>query len=497
MPSLPAGLRAGRYELLAKLAIGGMGEVFVARQLGAGSFEKRLAVKLLLPHLVADAEFVQLFLDEARIAARMNHPNIVQIFDVGEADGRPFIAMALMEGVSLSRLLKCCQEQQLAIPLPIARLVAVGLCDGLGYAHSLKDSLGRPDPVIHRDVSPSNVLVSTAGAVVLTDFGIAKARGSLHHTQVGDVKGKWAYMAPEQMAQRPVDARTDLFSASATLFELFTGASPFVQEVDPATHQPIRKLAWPEATSLRPEVGSRVSSALNRGLNPDRHARFPSARELRDALVDGPVALPNELGEFVSNTCGRVLPSKSYLGAGEERPTRSAVPEAATVRDSPDGRGRLLLRLVVALGFALGLALAGAFLGWGAFSPRQSTPAVPVAEAEAAKPPPTPPELPRPSAVLLERTRAAEPFTVPPRRREKAATNPTPVRMGFLNADATPWAQVFLGTRELERTPLSRYPLPVGRHTLEFRNPDLGKVERRTVVVEEGKTVTLRVRFSP
>src|SRR4051812_10747495 len=162
-----------------------MGEVFVARRTGEGAFEKRVALKVLLPHLAHDREFVERFFDEARLVARMNHPNIVQIFDVGETDGRPWLAMALVEAVSLARVLLELAKKREPIPLPMARLIATGLLEGLAYAHALKGPRGEPLNVIHRDITPSNLLVSREGAVLLTDFGIAKAATNLHQTKPG------------------------------------------------------------------------------------------------------------------------------------------------------------------------------------------------------------------------------------------------------------------------------------------------------------------------
>ncbi|MBK7857568.1 MAG: serine/threonine protein kinase [Archangiaceae bacterium] len=199
------GLRVGPYELLHKIASGGMGEVFIARRTGAQEFEKRVALKLLLPHLADDAELTQRFFDEARLAARMNHPNVVQLFDLGDDHGRPWVAMALVEGVSLALALHRAAKQRALVPLPLVRLIACGLLDGLGYAHALTDAAGTSLGVVHRDVSATNVLVTAAGAVLLTDFGIARDAQPLAHR--AGARARQAGLHGPGAAHRPAGRR--------------------------------------------------------------------------------------------------------------------------------------------------------------------------------------------------------------------------------------------------------------------------------------------------
>jgi serine/threonine protein kinase len=215
-----------RYQLIRRLAAGGMGEVFVGRLGGAGDFEKMVAVKLLQPHLVDSPDLVARFYAEARLSARMQHPNIVEVFDVGEADGRPFLAMQFVDGVSLSTALRRLHHLGKRMPLPLVRLIAVSLCEALSYAHSLTDARGARLQVVHRDVTPSNIMISKTGAVLLTDFGIARVQGGAL-TEPGVVRGKVAYLAPEQVLHNaPVDGRADQYSAALTLFELLCGSNP-------------------------------------------------------------------------------------------------------------------------------------------------------------------------------------------------------------------------------------------------------------------------------
>ncbi|MFP2907782.1 serine/threonine-protein kinase [Pyxidicoccus sp. 3LFB2] len=306
-PLTTGGLRVGPYELLSRIAAGGMGEVFIARRTGLAGFEKRVALKLLLPHLSEEPALVERFLEEARIAARMEHPHIIPLFDAGEADGRYYLAMALVEGVSLSQLLRACRREGLQLPLPVVRAVATGLCEALDYAHHLRGPAGEDFGVVHRDISPSNVMVSTRGAVLLGDFGIARVLSSVT-TRSGRPWGKYAYMPPEQLdAKGPVDARADVFAAAVTLYQALTLSSPFQRETDPATMDAIRQETLPDVTRLRPDAGARIRDTLLRGAARERDVRLPSARALLEGLLDGPVASAAELGALVESLCATEL----------------------------------------------------------------------------------------------------------------------------------------------------------------------------------------------
>jgi eukaryotic-like serine/threonine-protein kinase len=475
--------RIGRYELVARLATGGMGEVFVARLTGPGAFEKRVALKLLLPHLCDDPRFVQMFRDEARMAARMEHPNIVQIFDQGEAHGRYFLTMTLVRGASLSELLKASQQRGEKIPLPVVGAIAVGLCDALAHAHGLRTATGAPDPIIHRDVSPSNVLVSSAGAVLLTDFGVAKARDNLHHTATAQRIGKYPYMSPEQVAGTPVDARADLFSAGITLFEALTGLSPFAREGDVATMEAVRTAEIPDLRTLRPDVPPDIAEAISTALTRDREQRPSDIRALKQAFLAHPLATAETLGAWVQDLSGSLLDRFDPKVRMTE--TTSAGTPAGPVARS---RARLLWPGVVA-----GVLLLGGTVGlwaWTRTPPTEQPPAPAWVEApRTVAPEPTVPEpsVPKPVVSTPAPTRAPS--------RKRVAPTPKGLTVGYLTANAKPWAAVFLGNQELDRTPMSRYPLPVGEHVLIFRNPDLGTEARRTVRITKGSIVTLEVNL--
>lgn len=286
------------FELLRRLAAGGMGEVFIARKTGTGNFEKRLALKLLLPHLADSPEAVQRFHAEARLAARMNHPNIVEIFDVGEAEGRPFIAMQLVEGVSLDTYLRLAREDGLMTPLPIVRAIALGVCEALAYAHDLKDGKGQPLRLVHRDVTPSNVMVSYTGSVQLTDFGIARV-GEIA-TSFGRVQGKAAYVAPEQLTlDAPLDARADIYTAALTIYELLTLHNPFRRRNQTDTFKAVLEGVIPPISQFRTDVSAEMEAALRCAFSPKPADRFRDATTFRKALIDGQVASGPDIAEHL------------------------------------------------------------------------------------------------------------------------------------------------------------------------------------------------------
>src|SRR5262249_17715327 len=226
-------MRLGKYQLIRKLATGGMAEVFLAKTDGPMGFEKQLVIKRILPHLAEDPQFVDMFLGEAKLAAQLNHPNLVQLFDFGEAEGAYFIAMEYIDGPTLRLLLARARDLRSPITLGLAARIVSLAAEGLAYAHDFCDRVtAQPLHLVPRDVSPDNILVGRSGAVKLVDFGIAKARGQSHQTQAGTVKGKVAYMAPEQLRGEPLDRRVDLYALGIVLYELCTGRMPFEADSD-------------------------------------------------------------------------------------------------------------------------------------------------------------------------------------------------------------------------------------------------------------------------
>ena len=224
-----AGDRIGRYTLLGTLATGGMAEVFLAKQEGPEGFNKTVVIKRILPHLAADEVFVRMFLNEARLAANLNHPNVLSIYELGrdESTGAYFIAMEWIDGCNLKRLFKAASNQGQLPPLAVSARILADACAGLDFAHNLKGSDGRPLDIVHRDISPENVLVSYAGMVKVVDFGIAKAAQSESLDPHRQVKGKFAYMSPELLVGGNCDRRADVWALGVTFYWMLCGSKPF------------------------------------------------------------------------------------------------------------------------------------------------------------------------------------------------------------------------------------------------------------------------------
>lgn len=296
------GIVLGRYVLGPLIARGGMGEVFHATQQGMGQFAKPLVLKLLLPHLGDDPLSVQLFLEEARLASRMNHPNVVSILDVGVSGGRYFIAMELVRGTSLAAMIDALNDTRTQLPPGVLYHLARGLAEALHHAHEQVDAKGVPLGLVHRDVSPQNLLVSVDGVVKLTDFGIAKARDSLASTRPGFVRGKVEYLSPEQALTRKIDRRADLFAAATTLFHAATRVSPFRGANEAETARAVVSEPFPLLSEYRPDLAD-LSAVLQRAAAKDPDSRYATARELRDALPKPPVEAADQLAALMVKLC--------------------------------------------------------------------------------------------------------------------------------------------------------------------------------------------------
>jgi eukaryotic-like serine/threonine-protein kinase len=276
----------GRYELLKSLAVGGMAEVYLARQTGVQGFEKVLVIKKILPHLASQERFVQMFLDEARLAARFNHPNIVQIFDLGQDQDVFFIAMEYIHGEDIKSLVRRCAKKKKRIPIEHIVKIFSGVMDGLHYAHQQTDLDGQKGGIVHRDVSPHNVIVSFEGGVKLVDFGIAKARSEISTTIPGRVKGKHAYMSPEQCRGMDIDGRSDVFSAGVVMYELLTWTRLFKRKSDLDTLKAVVAGDVRPPSDLRPEIDADLQDIVMRALAQNREERFQTAQEMQMALDD-------------------------------------------------------------------------------------------------------------------------------------------------------------------------------------------------------------------
>ena len=278
----------GPFELERRIGAGGMAETFAATRRGPGAFAQRVCIKRILPSWQDDARFVRMFLEEARIAARLRHSTIVQVIEAGEADGAPYLALELIDGVDLRTLI----DARSSLTPPLVALVAIDLATALEIAHR--------EGVLHRDVSPANVLVSKSGEVKLADFGIAKAHDSASFTATGVAKGKASYMSPEYAATGRATPGTDVYALGVTLFEVATGRKPFVGKTELATFLGARAERPPLRASA-PTLPTALADAIDRALDPDPAVRFASAEQLFDALADvtPPPGSRRKLGELV------------------------------------------------------------------------------------------------------------------------------------------------------------------------------------------------------
>src|SRR3954463_7893366 len=289
---LPEGApaRLGRYELIARLATGGMGEIFLARLEGAAGFEKLYVIKRILPHLAGDQRFRAMLVSEARIAARMSHANVCQIYELAESDHQLYIVMEYLEGITLLALLRKYSHQKRQLPFGFIAGVVHQVAEGLHYAHELRDRNGEVMGVVHRDVTPSNLFLTESGIAKVHDFGVAKAKDSTT-TESGAVKGKFAYMAPEQLAGHEVDRRADIFALGVVITEMISNRRLFQRRTDYLTFQAVMEQPLPDFRRHRPDLPEAMLPVLHRALARDPADRFASAREL-DAAISNSLGWP-------------------------------------------------------------------------------------------------------------------------------------------------------------------------------------------------------------
>ncbi len=281
---LPA--QFGRYQLLERIAAGGMAEVFLARSFGVEGFEKRLVIKRILPELAQNPRFVQMFVHEAKLSVSLAHPNIVQVFDLGKVGDDPYMAMEYIQGRDLTQVLRVLRRNGERLPIPVAVTIAAAVARGLAYAHARTTPDGRPLHIVHRDVSPHNIMVSYEGDVKLVDFGIARLVGEAEH--VGDAKrpggGKFAYMSPEQAAGKPLDHRSDIFSLGVVLFEMLAGRRLFADGDPDEKLRAVIACEVPDIRAFNPEVPEALRLVMQRILAKEPGDRYADAGLLEEDL---------------------------------------------------------------------------------------------------------------------------------------------------------------------------------------------------------------------
>ncbi len=275
-----------RYQVVRRLDAGGMAEIFLARSLAIQGMERTVAIKRVLPSLTKNRKFTEMFLDEARLSMGLNHANIVTVTDVSESGGTYFIVMEYVDGYNVRHIFQRASERGFRIPVSTACYLMMEVCKGLEHAHTKKDAGGKHLRIVHRDLSPPNILVSRAGEVKITDFGLAKATSQLTRTDPGVVKGKYSYLSPEVTEGKPADHRADIFAAGIVLWELLANRRLFYGKNETETVELVRAADVPPLSRFNPEVKPELQQVLQRALARDPKKRYTSAREFGEALAD-------------------------------------------------------------------------------------------------------------------------------------------------------------------------------------------------------------------
>src|SRR5690554_761415 len=333
--------KLGRYELIKRIAVGGMGVIYLAKSRGAGGFEKTVIIKKILEHLADEPEFITKFLDEGRTVVHLTHGNIVPVFDMGSEGGEYFIAMEYLPGRDLRDVLKRLRDNGELMPMSLAVFIAIEACKGLDYAHRCTGEDGQPLGIVHRDVSPSNILISRDGEVKIIDFGIARATSRVAKTMTGRIQGKVCYMSPEQAAGKSVDSRSDIFSMGVVLYEMLTGVRVFQGDSDLQSLDYVRQCEVAPPSSINPQIPPELDAIVLRALVAERQARYQSIEKLHVALLEwlygrGRAVTSQQLAEFA----GELFPEgferselrrardPSSLGSSDMEPARLNLDDA-------------------------------------------------------------------------------------------------------------------------------------------------------------------------
>ena len=504
----------GRYQLLERIAKGGMAEVFRAKLVAAAGTEKVLCIKRILPRHSSNHEFISLFVKEAKISLSLTHGNITQVFDFGEVGGVYYLAMEYISGQDLHTVLRRVSEVAALMDLPAALYIGSEVCKGLQYAHSFADASGKRFPVVHRDVTPHNILISYSGEVKLTDFGIALAatKVSSDRDDREVVRGKACYLSPEQADGSPGTVRSDIFSLGTVLYEMLTGIRPFDADSEEETLQRVREGEVRPPSQHNPEVDQQLDRVVLKAMarNPDDRYAWPSELQVAlsqilhrrwsdytgQKLADDVRELfaweisSAESGEGGDNVRDRLLFQLSRAGIKVDGRTATteellelgtvAIPSAVP----PVGRPRRRWVAVLGALVVAGALVVGALALW----PRVNGGAAVTHHMDAGPP------LVSPSHYTEHLRPPSMNQPDPPDTPSMPSKRPTPRRIAFLNCNSWPWSVVYVNGRRLQgNTPLYRVRVPAGRHRIRFVNPELGLSKEVTVAVEPGNTKTVAV----
>ncbi len=503
----------GRYRLLKLLATGGMGEVFLARQEGPAGFTKTVVIKRILRHLASDQNFIDLFLNEARLAAQLQHPHIAQVFGLENEGNAWFIAMEYVHGRSLRDIIAAAKQQGLKVPPRIAARLASQALQGLHFAHELTDGRGRSLGILHRDVSPENLLVAFSGAVKLVDFGIAKAMtGAV--ARVGRPKGKLSYMPPElTVAGAEVDRRSDVYAMGVVLYEALTLEQP------PNTPKTLEEAQGPRAPYVaNPSLPKGLNDILARALSPSVEGRYNTAAAMSEALeawivTSAQTVVPGDVVGFLEALFGStamdanagVVIDDGLLGTTGVLPVKRpgtqplSMPSLQPIRSDPMPVLERPQTLWAPIAIGSGTALLLGFILLLSLWPR--APQV-IVEAPRVPQPPVDQqqgaEVVIPAEIEFEQppvdegvdAGAAEVVRAPPKPPRPPIRRPP--KMGKVTVRVNPWAQVSYGGKNLGTTPLPAIEVPSGTATFVLKNDQLGVTKKVSVKVPPGGSVVLK-----
>jgi len=513
-PERTAPERIGRYELCFELASGGMATVYLARIHGSSGFEKLVALKRIHPHLAKEKQYIEMFLDEAKIASRISHPNVCSVFDFGHADGEYYIAMEYLVGEPLSRLYGRVarireQRRHPLMPLRMAGIIAHA-CEGLHAAHELKDANGDPLHVVHRDASPRNLFVTYDGSVQVVDFGVASARQRMHHTATGQIKGTFAYMAPEQLRAGQIDRRVDVWALGVGLWEMLAFKRLFRRDTTANTvHAILYDEIVPPSAHRSSAIPAEIDELVLKALARDPKDRWQNARDMGRALwqvigaqqeIIGAADLSDwmselfpqgearkgqlmEIARLVHEPVPAVGPTSGIdaFSAGDVQFSDTSLVRA---RRKPSKRARVVAFLVATLAVLAALAVGMTRFGNEVQGETQAVQPMggPRPEPVAAVPVAEEPELVVPEATP-ERPRRV-------RSKSMAKTGPGTINIVTRGG----WADVYKGDKALGTTP-RRLTLPAGRHKLVLRPFGDGKPKTVFVTVEANKMRNVSIRL--
>jgi serine/threonine protein kinase len=511
----------GKYALLRKIASGGMAEVFLAKHVGMDGFEKLVVLKRILPHLAGQYEYLRMFLDEAKTAADLRHSNVVSTFEIGEENGVYFMVMEFLHGQDVRSIFRKAISSQVAVPIQHSVGIIIDVCCGLHYAHTKKNLEGKSLGIVHRDISPQNIIVTYEGETKIVDFGIAKASHQLVETSSGVLKGKYSYMSPEQALGQTADHRTDIFALGIVLYEMTTLRRLFKKENEIKTLKAVISCEIPLPSAVISNYPKGLESIVLKALAKKRNERFSNCDEFRTALEEflteqSLAHSSSRLRFFMNELFEDTIEKEKAIGAPDlvdvsnnlfwtgsygsfRKSASNGMPAALEGRKSknrpmneeegktvstrievPRSQSRLLLVLSIGLGVSLAVTI---ILLW-AKDFQHPAPLKMIAEKTQSK------------NIASEEKTALEGKSFlyeKPRALVKEIVKPiSKKKQGRLKIVVEPWAEIYLDGVKIGETPLAARKLPEGKYQILLKNPQTGKKFKKSIMIVAGKDTLVR-----